>query len=148
MTNPRIFDYMLVKLASRCNLACSYCYWFRDPSVYEKPGVMPRPVVDAFLEKLEMHIREHALKRFSVLFHGGEPTLFGKSRFAQFVESLSAVKERTGCEITFSMTTNGVLVDQEWARLFRDYGVSVTVSIDGSTTVSGSTIKGEEVSTE
>lgn len=31
------FTFVLVKLASRCNIACTYCYWFRDDEVYKKP---------------------------------------------------------------------------------------------------------------
>ena len=34
---PRPFAFVLVKLASRCNINCTYCYWFRDAEVYEKP---------------------------------------------------------------------------------------------------------------
>jgi uncharacterized protein len=31
---------LLVKVATRCNIDCSYCYWFRDAAVYEKPKLM------------------------------------------------------------------------------------------------------------
>ena len=31
---------LLVKVATRCNIDCSYCYWFRDASVYDKPNLM------------------------------------------------------------------------------------------------------------
>src|SRR5215472_1299738 len=27
------FTFVLVKLASRCNINCTYCYWFRDAEV-------------------------------------------------------------------------------------------------------------------
>jgi sulfatase maturation enzyme AslB (radical SAM superfamily) len=37
---PRPFAFVLVKLASRCNINCTYCYWFRDAQVYEKPAVL------------------------------------------------------------------------------------------------------------
>ena len=29
-----------MKLAQRCNIACTYCYWFRDADVYKKPAVL------------------------------------------------------------------------------------------------------------
>ena len=29
-----IFTFLLVKLASRCNINCTYCYWFRDAEVF------------------------------------------------------------------------------------------------------------------
>src|SRR5262245_55456007 len=34
------FAFVLVKLASRCNINCTYCYWFRDAEVYNKPAVL------------------------------------------------------------------------------------------------------------
>ena len=37
---PPVFNFVLVKLASRCNIACAYCYWFRDSEVYNKPAVL------------------------------------------------------------------------------------------------------------
>ena len=43
-----IFAYVLLKLASRCNLDCSYCYWFRDPNVYEKPKILTKKAEVAF----------------------------------------------------------------------------------------------------
>jgi hypothetical protein len=35
---------LLVKVASRCNIDCSYCYWFRDAAVYDKPKLMSADV--------------------------------------------------------------------------------------------------------
>jgi uncharacterized protein len=109
---PPVFDYLLVKLAARCNLDCTYCYWFRDLSVYEKPKTLTSKAEGALLDKLERHIRRHQLTRFSILFHGGEPLLFGKRRFARLLTSLAAV-------------------DDDWARLLSTFGVRPTVSIDG-----------------
>ena len=34
---PRAFTFVLIKFASRCNIQCTYCYWFRDAEVYKKP---------------------------------------------------------------------------------------------------------------
>ena len=39
---------LLVKVATRCNIDCSYCYWFRDAAVYDKPKLMS----DAVLRQL------------------------------------------------------------------------------------------------
>jgi uncharacterized protein len=126
-----VFDYLLLKLASRCNLKCTYCYWFRDKSVYERPKVLLESVEAEFLRKLELHINEHSLGNFSVLFHGGEPTLIGKRRFIRLAEALRAVESATGCRLHLSMTTNGVLIDEDWAAMLRIFDVSATVSIDG-----------------
>jgi uncharacterized protein len=74
---------------------------------------------------------EHQLERMSVVLHGGEPLLFGKSRFAHLCRDLRAVEADTGTPLALHVTTNGILVDEEWAALFRAFDVQVTVSLDG-----------------
>src|SRR3954467_7925515 len=79
-----IFTFLLVKLASRCNINCTYCYWFRDAEVYRKPAVLTVEAEDALCRRLEEHIDAFGLDRFLLIFHGGEPLLFpsaGSSRF-------------------------------------------------------------------
>jgi uncharacterized protein len=126
-----IFTFLLVKLASRCNINCSYCYWFRDAEVYKKPAVLTVQAEDAFCEALEEHIVNFALDRFAVVFHGGEPLLFPKHRFISLQEKLLDVEARTGCEIGRGLCTNAILIDREWTEIFNKYAVDVTVSLDG-----------------
>ena len=56
-----VFTFVLVKLASRCNINCTYCYWFRDADVYKKPAVLSVESEVAFCQRLEEHIRAHVL---------------------------------------------------------------------------------------
>ena len=93
----RPFAFVLVKLASRCNINCTYCYWFRDAEVYEKPAVLTPEAEAAFCLRLEEHIREFDLPAFLLVFHGGEPLLFPKRRFDTLMKKLRAIAERTGC---------------------------------------------------
>lgn len=126
-----VFQYILLKLAQRCNLACTYCYWFRDKTVYDKPAVLLLDVEDAFVQKLRSHIRQYGLKKFYILFHGGEPTLFGKDRFNTFCTKLRSLEASLDFALTLAITTNGLLVDDEWACLFKKHDIHVTISIDG-----------------
>lgn len=107
-----IFTFLLVKLASRCNINCTYCYWFRDADVYKKPAVLTVEAEDAMCDALEEHIVTFGLERFSIVFHGGEPLLFPKHRFVKLQEKLIEVEERTGCEITRGLCSNGILIDK------------------------------------
>ena len=129
--DPPPFVFVLVKLASRCNINCTYCYWFRDPEVYRKPPVLTLEAEDAFCAGLERHIRAFGLRRFLLVFHGGEPLLFPKRRFKVLLGKLDAVALRTECRIARGVTTNAILVDSEWAALLKEHEVDVTVSIDG-----------------
>ena len=126
-----VFNFVLVKTASRCNIACTYCYWFRDSEVYNKPAVLTKDAEDAFCARLEEHITENGLDEFMLVFHGGEPLLFPKYRFIAFQEKLNAITERTGCHIDRGVSTNAILIDAEWAEILKKYDVSVSVSIDG-----------------
>ncbi len=126
-----VSSYILIKLASRCNLNCSYCYWFKDASVYEKPALMQDNVVDAFVDKLKQHIISNNVPEFLCIFHGGEPLLYNIDKFELFVEKLQGVENSTSCKVMFSVTTNGVLINEKWCALFKKYNVQVAVSIDG-----------------
>ncbi len=128
--NP-VFNFVLLKLASRCNIACTYCYWFRDAEVYKKPAVLTIEAEDAFCQKLEEHIRENDLEEFVVVFHGGEPLLFPKHRFVKLLEKFNGIEERTGAMIVRGVSTNAVLIDDEYAEILAKYAVSPSVSIDG-----------------
>lgn len=125
------FTFILVKLASRCNINCTYCYWFRDADVYKKPAVLTPEAEDAFCDRLEEHIVEHALDEFTVVFHGGEPLLFPKRRFVKLQKKLSAIEKRTGCVIERGVSTNAILIDDEWAEILKTHEVMTSVSLDG-----------------
>jgi uncharacterized protein len=126
-----MINYLLVKLASRCNFDCSYCYWFRDGSVRNLPPLISEPVIQALLTALEQHITEYRLPDFTCSFHGGEPTLFGAKRLRNLLERIDEITIRTKCDIRYALTTNGALIDSEWVDLIKRFEIAVTVSIDG-----------------
>lgn len=126
-----IFEYVLVKVASRCNINCTYCYWFRDQSVYAQPKVMGRSVQDKLLERIENQIRKYGLKRFAVLLHGGEPLLWGIIHFRYFCGKCREIEQKLDVKFDISMTTNATLIDDVWVGLIVEFGVFVTISLDG-----------------
>jgi uncharacterized protein len=125
------FTFVLVKLASRCNINCTYCYWFRDAEVYKKPAVLTVDAEDAFCQRLEEHIRKFEIDHFMMVFHGGEPLLFPKRRFIALQEKLLEIEERTECSLMRGVTTNAMLIDKEWAQILAEFEVNVSISIDG-----------------
>jgi uncharacterized protein len=126
-----VADYVLVKLAARCNIACSYCYWFRDDAVYEAPKVLTPAAEAAFVEKLRRHVATHAVPSFFILFHGGEPLLFGQQRFEALCRRLRSLEGELGFALKLAVTTNGLPIDEGWVRLLREQRVGVTLSVDG-----------------
>ena len=122
---------LLVKVASRCNIDCSYCYWFRDAAVYNKPKLMSPEVLHQLLRRIEEHVTRHSLVDFPIILHGGEPLLWGIESFHRIAQACEAITVRTGCEIPIAVTTNGLLIDDEWLNCFEARNISVAISLDG-----------------
>lgn len=120
-----------MKVATRCNIDCSYCYWFRDASVYDKPKLMSDDVAHRLLQRIEEHVTRHSLVDLPIILHGGEPLLWGVENFYRFAGACEAISSRTGCEIPIAVTTNGVLIDNEWLDCFEAHNISVAISLDG-----------------
>lgn len=122
----------LLKVASRCNLNCDYCYVYQhaDQSWRHQPKLMAETTVRQFGVRLDEYARAQGLDRFSVIFHGGEPLLYGADGLAR----LAAVVRETvweACELEFSLQTNGVLLTEDALGTLEGAGISVSLSLDG-----------------
>ncbi len=123
---------IVVKVASRCNLNCTYCYMYNlgDNSYLKQPKFM----TDATIEHLVKRIRENCLKnntkKFLIVIHGGEPLLMGYNRFENFIVK-TKILEQEGIEINYSLQTNALLLDKKWCDLFNKYKIPIGISIDG-----------------
>jgi radical SAM/SPASM domain FxsB family protein len=120
----------LLKVASRCNLDCDYCYVYRGPdqSWRRKPHVMSLEVLDAALGKIAAHVVRHKLEKIAIVLHGGEPLLAGTG----FIETVfREATRRVPCAVEFGMQSNLTLLTTEVIELFRKYGATIGVSLDG-----------------
>jgi uncharacterized protein len=122
---------LLIKVATRCNIDCSYCYWFRDAAVYTKPKLMSAEVLHQLLRRLEEHIVKYSFAEFPLILHGGEPLLWGIENFHRIAAGCEAISARTGCEIPIAVTTNGILIDEAWLNCFEAHDIAVAISLDG-----------------
>jgi uncharacterized protein len=92
---------------------------------------MTPAIATALVDRVREHIKQHRLTTFTVVLHGGEPLLFGKSGMWRLCEALQQVGKLTRCRLRLCVTTNGVLLDEDWALIFAGFDVAVTLSIDG-----------------
>lgn len=128
---PR-FNTFLCKIASRCNLNCSYCYMYQhaDQSWRRRPVVMSEQVVNAFVKRLADYTNAVELESVTVLLHGGEPLLAGEDRLVDFVvkirDALSNVPK-----LKFAMQTNGTLLNERWLAVIAQHEIDFGVSLDG-----------------
>ena len=118
---------LLIKpAAGLCNMDCRYCFYKAASSAREN-RVMAGGIVDALIRGVEA-FRPSSL---SVVFQGGEPTLAGQDFFKSFGQRLN---ERISVPITYAIQTNGLLIDDDFARFFKKNRFLVGVSLDGDKT--------------
>ncbi|TNL02780.1 XyeB family radical SAM/SPASM peptide maturase [Kosakonia cowanii] len=123
---------IILKVSERCNINCTYCYVFNlgnELAINSKPVISASTIGDLrrFLENAAI---EHGIETLVIDFHGGEPLMMGKKKFAAACEVFRSGNYGNG-ELHLACQTNGILIDDEWIDLFSKYGVGVGVSIDG-----------------
>ncbi|KAB2351375.1 FxsB family cyclophane-forming radical SAM/SPASM peptide maturase [Actinomadura rudentiformis] len=129
---PVPFQQFILKVHSRCNLGCDYCYMYEmaDQGWRSRPRRMSPAIVDRAAARIADHVHTHGLTGIELMLHGGEPLLAGPQLIRQAV---TAVRAAVGDSVTVRaiVQTNGVLIDDGFIRLFDELGVSVGVSLDG-----------------
>ena len=130
---PTPFREFILKIHSRCNLACDYCYMYEmaDQGWRSQPRRMAKPTVDRVAERIAEHARAHGRDRVDVVLHGGEPLLVGPDHLRYVAESLRKTCD-PDVQVVLRMQTNGVLIDRHYLDLFEEFGIRVGVSIDGA----------------
>ncbi|REC46362.1 MULTISPECIES: radical SAM protein [Chryseobacterium] len=123
---------LVVKVAGRCNINCTYCYMYNhaDQSYKLQPKFMSKETILALKEKIKNHCHKHSLKKFFVVLHGGEPLLMNIKDITFFLQTLHSL-HNDDIEILFAMQTNGMLLSKEHCELFSKYRVGIGVSLDG-----------------
>jgi len=81
MTPARITSF-LVKVASRCNLDCDYCYVYHhaDQSWRAMPKLLSAEDRSCFATRLGAYTAQAEITHCAVVFHGGEPLLAGADK--------------------------------------------------------------------
>ncbi|WP_250283237.1 MULTISPECIES: FxsB family cyclophane-forming radical SAM/SPASM peptide maturase [unclassified Frankia] len=130
---PVPFREFIVKLHSRCNLACDYCYVYRsvDQGWRAQPAVMTRETARLTARRIAEHAHTHGLPDVHVVFHGGEPLLAGPALITDVVTMIRR-EAGPGTDVLISVQTNGVLLDEAFLDVLAALDVGVSVSLDGA----------------
>ena len=90
--NPLPFREFIVKMHSRCDLSCDYCYVYdmADQSWREQPQVMSAETVDLTARRIGAHARSHDLDGVTLILHGGEPLLTSRNLITRLVAATRA----------------------------------------------------------
>ena len=125
---PQAFHIMAKPTGSACNLHCDYCFFLKKERLH--PGSsfrMSDEVHEAYIRQL---LEAHQVPRVTIAWQGGEPTLMGVDFFRRSVE-LQKKYQKPGTRIENTFQTNGILLNDEWCRFFRENNFLVGLSLDG-----------------
>ena len=129
------FRQFIIKVHSRCDLACDHCYMYEavDQGWRLQPMVMSRETAATVGRRIAEHAEENGLDLVRVVLHGGEPLLAGAERLEEIIE---AVREPLLAlpkppRLDLRIHTNGVQLDERLCDLFDKYHVKVGISLDG-----------------
>jgi uncharacterized protein len=129
---PTPFRQYVLKLHSRCNLRCAYCYVYEqaDQTWRDRPQRMSLATVEATAQRISEHVRRHSLSRVEVVFHGGEPLLVGPVHLEDAIKTLKAEVEPLA-RLDLSVQSNGVLLTDDVLDVAARHQVRIGVSLDG-----------------
>jgi uncharacterized protein len=123
---------LVLKVHSRCDLACDHCYVYEhaDQSWKSRPVVISEDTVRRTAHRLAQYARANGLTSVSVILHGGEPLLAGPARLRAICAQLSSALAGTTA-LDLQIHTNGVQLSRRHLEVFKEFGVRVGVSLDG-----------------
>lgn len=119
----RIFT-LILEPVKGCNLRCSYCY-----SDTASGAVMSRQTLRAALKGAARYAERQGFTEIHILWHGGEPLLAGLEFFRHATRMI--VELSSGPFFQHFLQTNGLLLDGEFYRFFRDNDFQMGLSLDG-----------------
>lgn len=129
---PVPFRQFILKLHSRCNLACNYCYVYElaDQTWRARPRVMSSALVSVVAARIAEHARAHDLATVRIIFHGGEPLLTGTG---PLIDALRRIRDAVDARVSVEswVQTNGTLLPEETLDVFEHFNIRVGVSLDG-----------------
>jgi len=126
-------DTVLLKVASRCNLDCGYCYVYHMGD--ESWRALPKRMSDLTHSVVSWQLGALELAQgrpFSIVLHGGEPLLLGPAGLDRLLISL---RNRVSASCGISVQTNGLLLTDSVLDVLASHRASVSVSLDGPAVV-------------
>ena len=125
---PESYHVMCKPIGPRCNLNCEYCFYTEKEVLFgenEKYQMSPE-LLDTYVRK---YIESQMVPEINFAWQGGEPTLMGLDFFRRAV----ALQKRysRGKNISNSIQTNGILLDEKWCDFLARENFLVGLSVDG-----------------
>lgn len=119
---------MLKPAGSLCNARCKYCYYLEKSKLYgnRQKNIMTDSTLEKFIKE---YIEAQTTPEVLFTWHGGEALMRPISFYKRAMELQR--KYACGHRIDNCIQTNGILLNDEWCRFFKENNFLVGVSIDG-----------------
>lgn len=102
---------------SKCNLNCDYCF--------EKSSYLKKTNED--IDSIKEYIKHNLKDKNNIVFTGGEPLL----SFKQIMD-ICELCEEVGNDNTYTLVTNGLLLNHEMLSFMDEHKFKIQFSIDGA----------------
>jgi len=102
----------ILKIASRCNLACTYCYMYTGPdqSWRSLPRFMEIERVRDVLTDIADYSQSVGLRSVSLVLHGGEPMLYPPAMMEDLLVLVDELLIQKGIDAHISIQTNATVL--------------------------------------
>lgn len=114
-------------VSSVCNLCCRYCFCTDSATGQPIPehGAMTIKTMETVIRRMALFLNNHG--EIHIAFRGGEPVLIGLPFFEKLV---SIMKEYPQITPYYTLRTNGILINEQWARFLHGSNFRVEASMD------------------
>lgn len=123
----RVITLMVKPASSKCNLKCDYCFYLDEENnrIDKNRDIMKETTIESIVKKT------HSIaNNINYIFQGGEPAIAKLRWFEYFITLVNKYKKKNDV-ISYSFQTNGTLIDESFAKFFKDNNFLVGVSYDG-----------------
>lgn len=121
-----VTDVLIKPSGADCNMDCTYCFYTHNSSY---PSAGKRRMNEQVLESMIAQLCAQPVPGLSFGWQGGEPTLMGIDFYKRAIGYMQ--RYGSGKMIANGLQTNGILIDQAWTQLFKQYHFLVGISLDG-----------------
>jgi len=127
------FHVLIKPIGPVCNITCEYCFYLEKEKLFSyKKKTDFRMSEDTLETFVRQYINSQPYGTIEVNFtwQGGEPTLRGIGFYKKAIYFQNKYR-RKGMKITNAFQTNGILLNNDWAKFFKDNNFLIGISIDG-----------------
>ena len=125
---PPAYHVLAKPTGATCNLDCTYCFFLSKEMLYPSSRFrMADELLETYIKQL---LESHRVPEVAISWQGGEPTLMGVDFYRRSIEYVEKHK-RPDQIVSYTMQTNGTLLDDEWCAFFKEHNFLIGLSVDG-----------------